>query len=313
MLWGRAANRCSICRAELVVEATGQGGEAIVGDACHIVANSPDGPRGDSTLSEAERNDYSNLILLCKVHHKQIDDQLQEFSVERLHEIKAAHEQWVRESLETFDPQIQYDQESYSLIVDEWERFVNIDNWTRWSSPVLSSGQPSISSEMYSRLRELPIWLLSRLWPGRFVELEASFENFRLVLDDFNRTFHKHAIDKWGDGRVLITQKFYRIDEWDPDRYQNLFERYEFHVDLVQDLMLELTRSANYICDKVRNYIFPGYRRLGGALLVETGPTMDMEIHVLRVEYRGDERIDIPYPGLDEFLTLRTKRDVHFG
>lgn len=43
---------------------------------------------------------YDNLILLCKTHHKLVDEQTNKFSVERLREIKAAHEQWVRETLE---------------------------------------------------------------------------------------------------------------------------------------------------------------------------------------------------------------------
>jgi hypothetical protein len=37
------------------------------------------------------------LILLCGKHHKQIDDQTSHFTVERLREIKEAHELWVAE------------------------------------------------------------------------------------------------------------------------------------------------------------------------------------------------------------------------
>jgi hypothetical protein len=77
MLWGRAANRCSFpgCRRELVIDATETDDEALVGDACHIVGDSADGPRGNSSLTDEERDKYANLLLLCKVHHKEIDDQ----------------------------------------------------------------------------------------------------------------------------------------------------------------------------------------------------------------------------------------------
>ncbi|OWK45158.1 transposase [Fimbriiglobus ruber] len=48
------------------------------------------------------RNDideYNNLILLCKVHHKKVDDQPETYPIEKLREMKAAHERWVKERL----------------------------------------------------------------------------------------------------------------------------------------------------------------------------------------------------------------------
>ncbi|WP_063002578.1 hypothetical protein [Nocardia mikamii] len=41
-----------------------------LGEIAHIVADSPNGPRGDSPLTAAARNDYQNLILLCNQHHR---------------------------------------------------------------------------------------------------------------------------------------------------------------------------------------------------------------------------------------------------
>lgn len=77
MLWGRAANRCAICRMELVMDASETDDEAVVGEACHIVAQKEDGPRGQSPLTQEQRDKYANLILLCNVHHKQVDDHVQ--------------------------------------------------------------------------------------------------------------------------------------------------------------------------------------------------------------------------------------------
>jgi hypothetical protein len=98
LLWGRAANRCAYCHAELVVDATVEDRESIVGDEAHIVSESPVGPRGE----EAERSDldsYPNAILLCKVHHKMVDDQPKEYPSERLRRMKESHENWVRSTL----------------------------------------------------------------------------------------------------------------------------------------------------------------------------------------------------------------------
>jgi len=313
MLWGRSANRCAYCRRELVLDASETDDESVIGDACHIVAKEPSGPRGDSSLTPEQRDRYDNLILLCKVHHKLVDDQPNTFTVECLKEMRAAHEKWVRENLQEFDSAKQRDDEIYAAYIEEWARRADIDNWLAWSSHVLGSGQPSLWTSHDKQLGELRVWLLSRIWPKRYVELEASFENFRQVLADFLEVFHEHAGDLWSDGEMLITKKFYKIPEWNPPLYHRLTRQFDFHVDLVQDLMLELTRAANYICDRVRQFILPTYRLNEGVLLVESGPTLELKFVTYRVEYRGDERTLYPYSGLDQFKTDRVSRDVHFG
>ena len=88
----------------------------------------------------------------------------------------------------------------------------------------------------------------------------------------------------------------------------------------IATLMLELTRAANYICDRVRQFIDPTFRLHEGRILVETGPTMDITsplsgitIQVLGPEYQGEERVLYPYPGLHQFKEDREKRDLHSG
>ena len=100
MLWGRAASRCSLpeCRRELVLDPLDTDDPSLVGEAADIVAEQSGGPRGKSDLPHEQRND-PNLILLCSVHHKQVDDQLSYFTVETLTSIKAEHESWVRQTL----------------------------------------------------------------------------------------------------------------------------------------------------------------------------------------------------------------------
>ena len=74
--------------------------ESIVGDECHIVSAAPGGPRHDSAFPRRSLDDYTNLLLLCKVHHKQIDDQEAEFSMSSLTELKKRHEEWVSAKLD---------------------------------------------------------------------------------------------------------------------------------------------------------------------------------------------------------------------
>jgi len=312
MLWGRSAHRCNFpdCRRELIVDVGGDSDPSLIGEVCHIVAETPDGPRGESPLTREERDQYSNLILLCNVHHKIVDDHPREYTVAVLQSMKTAHEQWVRESLQGYDPARQRDEEVYASYVDGWVRRVNLDNWRGWSSNVMGSGQPHIAREQYGALREAQSWLFNRIWPKRYPELEDAFTNFLHILGDFLEVFHTHMEER---NEMLFTRKFYRISEWDPERYDRLFQEFTFHVDLVMDLMLELTRAANYICDLVRQYLDPMFRLNEGAVIAQSGPYMNLEFIQHRAEYRNDERMPQLYKGLDHFLVERKNREGHFG
>jgi len=310
MLWGRAANRCAICRLELVMDASETDDESLVGEACHMVAASEGGPRGESPLTQEQRDKFANLLLLCNVHHKQIDDQPIAFPVAILVELKSDHEQWVRTQL-NFDSQKQRDDEVYAGFVEEWANRTRLNDWNNWASGLLCNGQPSISAEMMTALENVRPWLLSRPWPHRYIDLESAFANFRHVTQDFCMTFSQHA-EKWREDEWQ-TGKFYRIDDWNPELYAKRVKKFEAHVDLVCDLALELTRAANYVAEIVRRDLIHNYRVIEGVALIQSGPHMDMSYKTYRVEYRGEERTSSPYPGLEEFKKTRFDRDIHFG
>ena len=96
ILWGRSGNRCAICKIEL----TPDGDIITLGEMAHIVARNASGPRGESDLPSSERDNYSNLILLCPTHHTQIDKIPAEWPVKKLHDVKSSHEKWVSEQLD---------------------------------------------------------------------------------------------------------------------------------------------------------------------------------------------------------------------
>lgn len=99
ILWGRSGNRCSICRRELVVEATQEDDASVVGEECHIISRKGQGPRHDPTLDEGEFDAPENLLLLCRVHHKMVDDQFETYTTRLLAELKRNHELWVSSTL----------------------------------------------------------------------------------------------------------------------------------------------------------------------------------------------------------------------
>lgn len=314
MLWARAAGRCSKsdCRLNLYEGETETDDPTLIGENCHIVAESDGGPRSDPSMPMEKRNLYSNLILLCRNHHKIIDAQASEYTVTKLRHMKLEHEAWVEAQL-GFDKARQIDEVQYASMIDQWERLAHVDTWTGWTSGSFFGGQPAISVAIDRDLFELRTWLFNRVWSGRCPELESALQNFRFVLDDFQETFRQHARPN-GD-RELMTEKFYKIDHWNEDLYRRLVQQYEFHVDLVQDLTLELTRASNLVCDRVRRHLFHSYRLEEGRLFVQLGPTVDdLRDHAAIIQYDANERQrDAPYPGLPKFLIERSQRDYVFG
>lgn len=94
ILWARSGNQCAICRETLVKDGTAQSAESVIGEEAHIVARSPGGPRYEA-LPDNKRDEPENLLLLCRVDHKQVDDQVEEFTVGKLRQIKTEHERRV--------------------------------------------------------------------------------------------------------------------------------------------------------------------------------------------------------------------------
>lgn len=78
---------------------TASDGEAVVGDECHIVSGSPGGPRHDPSVTADRIDEYPNRILLCRVHHKLVDDQSETYTTDLLLQLKEQHEAWVADQL----------------------------------------------------------------------------------------------------------------------------------------------------------------------------------------------------------------------
>lgn len=312
LLWGRSANRCAICRNELVEDAQNEADdESIVGDMAHIIARKETFTRGDyEALTEAGRDSYANLILLCKRHHKVIDDQPAQYTVEELRRLKAAHEQWVSTTLGRPDPQKQQDDETYAGIVDEWGRRIEIDSWTAIGTHIYSAAGPRIHKDYHAALSDLAPWVLNRVWPHRYEPLEAAFFNFKAILEDFLRVLNRHLYSPTADAKWLETNNFFKIPDWDPPRYEELYRRYDTHVCLVGNLFTELTRAANRICDQTRANLFRGFRIREGILLVERDMVNGFNCEHYRAEYTGQARQDPrPYKGLLQFEETQYQGD----
>ncbi len=96
----RSGDRCAFpgCDKALVVQGASSG-MAVVGVAAHIAGENEGAARYDGSMTDTERDGYSNLIYLCGTHHTEIDGLPSEYTVERLHAMKEEHENRVREGV----------------------------------------------------------------------------------------------------------------------------------------------------------------------------------------------------------------------
>lgn len=67
----------------------------LVGEIAHIKARKEGGPRFDPAQTEEENRSASNLIALCRRHHKVVDERLDIYTTENLIEMKKGHEEKV--------------------------------------------------------------------------------------------------------------------------------------------------------------------------------------------------------------------------
>lgn len=91
-LFALSGNNCAMpnCSRSLV----SKDGNTVIGKICHIEAASELGPRWNIDMTEDERRDFKNLILMCSEHHDEIDDKanIKKYTTSVLKTMKEDHE-----------------------------------------------------------------------------------------------------------------------------------------------------------------------------------------------------------------------------
>jgi hypothetical protein len=89
-LFAVSGNRCAFpkCPTPLIDPPSG----SVVGAICHIKGKRPGAVRYDPNQSNEDRHGFENLVLLCNIHHKIVDDDDIAYTVERLVQMKKNHE-----------------------------------------------------------------------------------------------------------------------------------------------------------------------------------------------------------------------------
>jgi hypothetical protein len=88
LLYAKSGNRCAFPKCPNPITHN----RTLVGEVAHIKGESRNGPRYDDSQTDDQRRSYENVLLLCGIHHKVVDDDVESYPVERLERMKAQHE-----------------------------------------------------------------------------------------------------------------------------------------------------------------------------------------------------------------------------
>lgn len=304
ILWSKSGNKCAFpnCKADLIESSLFTDDSHVVGDEAHIIPQSKNGPRGeDFEKIPIENIDKEpNLLLLCKKHHKIIDDDPINHSVAKLHSYKKEHEEWVHKTLNFNIEQIRDELEVISYI-EEWEKRINIDEWINWTNAPIFLPKNMLSEEIVSSFLLTDRYIKSRIWPNKFQVLKESFDIFGNLLNDLYWIYSAEGENVRGEYWITMQTTIGRAHTLEAYQYKE--EECLFISDLVTDLLIELTRIGNFLIKLIRKNFSQNYRSELGFLLIRYS-------NPILVQYKDDQ---ILYEGIYKFILERNNRDLIYG
>lgn len=300
LLWGRAASRCAFpkCKVTLTQGDGPSSPNITIGEQAHIVAKEPNGPRGQSLLTESERDSYANLILLCPTHHTLIDKAPDKHPIEKLHLIKSEHELWVQEKLSTaWDSKRQAEDAICTSILDAATTQCHLSSWKTWTSGPLMP-IPSWHPDFPDDFLQFRQTVLCADFPDSLPEFKAAAQALSVLLHASARCFQQHCkTENFSDGsRRLVGVEFNKISEWDPEKYHKLRVEFDNWVEECHGLVIESTKAANWFRDVVRRDINPLFFAAEGKFMATYPFSADLGLSTtyLKAEYLEEEKSSLP-------------------
>ena len=294
LLWARAAGRCSFpdYKIKLTQDKKLASESFPLGEQAHIVGESKSAPRGKSPLTKDERNSYFNLILLCPTHHTIIDNNPEDYPVEKLHVMKAQHELWVEQTLsESSDLRKTAQDVIYADLIDAAVEACQLDSWDKWTFRALSTTM-NWDEDAQKRIFEFSNKILGALWPKTLPELECALKKLADEMHAAIETFMEHCEPRKTKSDILFEERFYKSRGWieDDKVYQQLFNEYDAWQKKCKNHVIEATKAVNWLADVVRRDVNPLFFATKGKFFVIMGPFDALEFRSYFPEYTEAEK-----------------------
>lgn len=291
LLWGRAGNRCSICKCRLTVDAVSSSSSYVIGEQAHIIGESENAARGKSNLTLEERNSYPNLILLCPTCHTKIDTDYEDFPPEKLFIMKSEHETFIEESLSIIKDNKELANDLvYSHIIDSAVELCLLEKWDIWISGI-SSTSLMINKELVNSIELFNDIIFKAILPTKYININKSVQTLSLVLRDLFNVYFLHVRSK---EKVYIADRFYKAGGRYNSNYHQDLEKYSIWEKKVTLLSFEATKAANWFADSVREELNPLFFTTEGRFTIVQGPDMEMKYTTYIPQYSDEEKIQLP-------------------
>ena len=211
-LWGKSGNKCAICHIDLFHE--GDNDSYNIGEECHIISERPNGPRHIDNIDDYDT--YDNFILLCRNHHKEIDDpaNISKYSKERLRQIKEKHEKWVGQKLseknvkEEMLPLVKNGNELMSIIG------AHVINTSKGNDELKSEEEAEYIGGIWQEIIDI-VDIVSDLEPSEITKMEYTFSQMLAEMAEKGFfMFGKIKKVRYNDGNLYNAAVLYikRID-----------------------------------------------------------------------------------------------------
>lgn len=184
MLFGLSKNRCARpeCNATLVIN----NNKVNLGRMCHIQGENPTSARYDPLMSDEERRDISNIIILCNNCHTIIDSDIDSYSVEFLKKMKDEHESMEGERFELPEHLLKELLENERIHVEQ----INTNN----SNQQVVTGKGNITVQGIPPLDVISMFQI--LIEGEFPKFENSQLKMKNNIENFAKIFVKMGLGK---------------------------------------------------------------------------------------------------------------------
>lgn len=268
LLWSRARGLCSRCKRDLAPEIDGQA--TLSGFQAHITSRRETGPRYDSRLTTKQRNDYTNLILLCGSCHAEVDKLPNQFTVAALHAMKADHERFCADRLTADDETRAISGEILANAVDIVVEGLQLERWDQWTAEILNPGKYRWPSWALRGFRDnVRPAVEAVLWPTDAVPLEIASKMAVDAVMALHFTFSRYAGYEDCNYDVLVCPSLeLMIDRSGLPWPEN--ERALMYWDETLELgLVHLAKCVNWFAEAVRAHVAPRFRIRSGAFRAE--------------------------------------------
>jgi tetratricopeptide (TPR) repeat protein len=183
---------------------------SIVGQIAHINASSDNGPRGNSVLTEEQRNHPDNLLALCNKHHKIVDDHPEKYPTKELLGWKSAIEDWAKNAKDKAELSVSLIRGLFS------ELEIKLDNG---NSKFVLESLASISG-IISSLNNEAVNLEFEILECKALMIEGKIPEVKEKYESLNKRFPN-------DPRFLLHLAEIQLDLDDSDRNEELLTEAE--------------------------------------------------------------------------------------